>query len=189
SDKADNDVNLTLPPPPPPSVLDARFATGRIAEDLTQPRRIVINSTVYPVRIKVDGMDISVKDTKGGKIINGSVRSGDYIVISDPSVKEILVSRFEMPTEFDMMQNYPNPFNPSTMIKFALPVDAKVTVRVYDMVGQEVTQLISEQLTAGYHQVEFNANQLSSGVYFYRIDAIGLNGKDYSSVKKMMLLK
>lgn len=189
----DNETNSTssyrLPPPPPPTVLDARFSTGTYVENLSAPRTLVINSTVYPVKIKVEGMDINVRDTKGGKLLNGSVRSGDYIIISDQSIKEIQISKYEVPVDFDMSQNYPNPFNPSTTIKFALPVDAKVTVRVYDMVGQEVAQLMAEELTAGYHQVEFNANKLSSGVYFYRIDAVGLNGKDYSSVKKMMLLK
>jgi len=189
----DNDgtgnAQFELPPPPPPTVFDARFATGTNVENLDAPRTIVLNSATYPVKIKVDGMDVSVKDTKGGKLLNGSVRSGDYIIISDQSIKEIQISKYEVPTDFDMSQNYPNPFNPSTTIKFAIPVDSKVTVRVYDMVGQEVAQLMSEQLAAGYHQVEFNANKLSSGVYFYRIDAVGLNGKDFSSVKKMMLLK
>jgi hypothetical protein len=88
------------------------------------------------------------------------------------------------PTKFDLSQNYPNPFNPSTSINFDLPVDGKVSLKIYDMSGKEVMTLVNEVRTAGYHSVSFNASSLSSGVYFYTLSA-----DNFTATKKMMLLK
>lgn len=93
------------------------------------------------------------------------------------------------PKEFALDQNYPNPFNPSTKIAFRLATDANVTLKVFDILGQEVMSLISGDLTAGSHEVIFDASGINSGVYFYRIDAKGIDGTDFSSVKKMILTK
>ena len=90
----------------------------------------------------------------------------------------------EIPKKFELMQNYPNPFNPTTVIKYALPKDAHVSLKVYNVLGQEVATLVDKNVDAGYHEVNFDASQLSSGIYIYRIEA----GK-YVAVKKMMLLK
>ncbi|MDP3832263.1 MAG: T9SS type A sorting domain-containing protein, partial [Ignavibacteriaceae bacterium] len=90
-----------------------------------------------------------------------------------------------IPTEFALYQNYPNPFNPSTTIKYALPMDSKVTLVVYNIVGQKVTTLINnESVKAGYHQVNFNANELATGIYIYRLTA-----NDFTSTKKFVLMK
>jgi hypothetical protein len=92
------------------------------------------------------------------------------------------------PDIFKLEQNYPNPFNPSTNIKFSLPEDSKVTLTVFDILGQEVITLINGNLSAGAHNIDFNASSasggLNSGVYFYRIDAT-----NFTSVKKMILTK
>ncbi len=90
----------------------------------------------------------------------------------------------ELPAEFDLTQNYPNPFNPSTTIKFALPVGGVTTLKVYDIAGKEIASLVETDLEAGYHEVNFNASHLSSGVYFYK-----LTSGSYTEVKKMMLVK
>lgn len=89
-----------------------------------------------------------------------------------------------IPTSYALSQNYPNPFNPSTMIRFALPSDSKVVVSVYNVVGEKVAELVNRNMNAGYHSVPFNASNLASGIYFYRIEA----GK-FNAVKKMMLIK
>ena len=91
--------------------------------------------------------------------------------------------------EFALGQNYPNPFNPSTTINFSLAVDSKVSLKIFDVLGQEVATLLNGQLAAGSQKVSFNASSLNSGVYFYRIDASGIDGQKFSSVKKMMLTK
>ena len=93
------------------------------------------------------------------------------------------------PATFSLDQNYPNPFNPSTKISFSLADDANVNLKVYDVLGNEITTLVSKQLPAGTHSFDFNATNINSGVYFYRIEATGLNGKNFSDMKKMMLIK
>lgn len=91
------------------------------------------------------------------------------------------------PVEFSLEQNFPNPFNPSTQITFNLKVDSDVNLRVFNLLGQEIATLIDGKLSAGTQQVEFKADNLSSGVYFYRIDAKGIDGSNFSSTKKMIL--
>jgi len=91
--------------------------------------------------------------------------------------------------EFALGQNYPNPFNPSTKINFSLAVDSKVSLKIFDVLGQEVATLINGQMAAGSQDVSFDASSLNSGVYFYRIDASGVDGQKFSSVKKMILTK
>ena len=88
------------------------------------------------------------------------------------------------PKEYALYQNYPNPFNPSTTIKFALPEKASVTLTVYNMLGEKVTNLFIGEKEAGYHQISFDAASLPSGIYVYRLSA----GK-FLSTKKMMLIK
>lgn len=93
------------------------------------------------------------------------------------------------PVEFSLSQNYPNPFNPTTTINFSLAANARVELKVFDVLGQEVVTLINQQMESGYHEVLLNAAQYSSGVYFYRIEANGIDGKNFTSVKKMILTK
>ncbi|MEE9448852.1 MAG: T9SS type A sorting domain-containing protein, partial [Ignavibacteriaceae bacterium] len=94
-----------------------------------------------------------------------------------------------VPDVFTLEQNYPNPFNPSTKINFNLAVDSKVNLKVFDVLGQEVVTLISSNMVAGSHNVDFNASGLNSGVYFYRMDAAGIDGNNFTNVKKMILTK
>jgi hypothetical protein len=93
-----------------------------------------------------------------------------------------------VPSKFEISQNYPNPFNPSTKINFDLPFDSKVSIKIYDIMGREMYQLMNETKTAGYHTVQFNALNLSSGTYFYMISAQGGN-QSFNKTLKMMLVK
>jgi len=89
-----------------------------------------------------------------------------------------------VPEEYSLMQNYPNPFNPSTTIKYNLPVEGFVSIKVYDILGNEVSTLVNNNLPAGRYSVDFNASNLPSGVYIYRIQS-----NSFTAVKKLMLLK
>jgi len=89
-----------------------------------------------------------------------------------------------VPSEFFVDQNYPNPFNPITKIKYNLPHNSFVNLRVYDILGSEITTLVNAEQPSGNYEVEFNGADLASGIYFYRFDAGG-----FTSVKKMLLLK
>jgi len=88
------------------------------------------------------------------------------------------------PAAFELDQNYPNPFNPSTEIRFALPEDARVVLTLYNSLGQEIQRLLDADAPAGNHTVKLDASRLSSGTYFYRIQA-----GSYTAMKKMMLIK
>jgi len=103
-------------------------------------------------------------------------------------VKKEFVLNFTPPKEYRLEQNYPNPFNPVTTILYQLPNDSKVTLKVYDILGSEVAELVNEVQTAGYREVKFGSNRYSSGVYIYRLTAESPTGS-YSSIKKMVMLK
>lgn len=97
----------------------------------------------------------------------------------------------EIPKEFSLLQNYPNPFNPSTTISFTIPNQANVRLSVYNAIGEKVAELLNENVSAGNHQVTFDASNLSSGLYFYKISANNMlgSGQGFVDVKKMLLLK
>jgi hypothetical protein len=89
-----------------------------------------------------------------------------------------------IPTSFSLSQNYPNPFNPATTIKYDLPQNSDVTLKVYDVLGKEVATLVNENQSAGTYTVKFNANNFASGIYFYRISA-----GSFTQTKKFILMK
>jgi len=88
------------------------------------------------------------------------------------------------PTEFVLKQNYPNPFNPTTKIGFTLPTESNVKIIIYNLIGQKVAEVVNSKFSAGDHSIDFNAANLSSGIYLYKIEA-----GSFTSVKKMQLLK
>jgi hypothetical protein len=89
------------------------------------------------------------------------------------------------PTNYEISQNYPNPFNPSTLIKYQLPENSDVSLKIYNSIGKEVAQLVNGNVAAGVHEVTFDAAHLSSGVYFYVIRA----GNNFVQTRKMILMK
>ncbi|MCX7833328.1 MAG: T9SS type A sorting domain-containing protein, partial [Ignavibacteria bacterium] len=89
-----------------------------------------------------------------------------------------------IPTEYKLEQNYPNPFNPTTTISFSLPKSAFVTIKVYDVLGKEIRTILSENKDAGNHSLLFDATDLPSGIYYYKIVA-----NNFVDTKKMILLK
>ena len=90
----------------------------------------------------------------------------------------------EIPLSFTLDQNYPNPFNPGTMISFDVPSKSFVTLKVFDALGREVSTLLAEELSAGAYSRRWNAANVPSGVYFYRLQA-----GEYVETKRMILLK
>ena len=89
-----------------------------------------------------------------------------------------------VPVEFRLEQNYPNPFNPTTTIQFALPKRSEVKLKIYDLLGREVATLLDKELQPGEYKVNFEAQGLQSGIYFYRIEASG-----FVQTRKLTLLK
>jgi hypothetical protein len=117
----------------------------------------------------------NIDELKGAKI-NGVVYGDTTLVGIDDEKK--------LPNSFELFQNYPNPFNPTTSIKYSVPSLQFTIIKVYDVLGNEVATLVNEQKSSGEYEVEFDASNLSSGIYFYR-----LNTGSFSSIKKMIYLK
>jgi len=109
---------------------------------------------------------------------------GLYQIQVDPCTITNISVNPEIPKDYNLSQNYPNPFNPTTKITFALPKSGLVTLKVYDVLGREVSTLVNEVKNAGTYTVEFDASGLSSGIYFYKLESNG-----FTAVKKMMLMK
>ena len=113
-------------------------------------------------------------------------------VISAPTgetwIKEITIA-VSPPEKFEVFQNYPNPFNPSTTISYQLTANSRVNLKVYNMLGQEVTSLVDGDRLAGYHQEVWDATRCSSGVYVYQLIAMDEHGTKQVARKRMMLLK
>jgi len=120
------------------------------------------NSTSLPIKFYIDDLRIVKLDLSVG-------------IENDP---------LEIPTEFLLSQNYPNPFNPSTVISYQLVVGSHISLKIYDVLGNEVATLVNEEKPAGTYEMDFDASALSSGVYSYKIEA-----GDFVQTKKMILLR
>ena len=90
----------------------------------------------------------------------------------------------EVPSDYNLSQNYPNPFNPTTNIKFSIPTQGFVTLKVFNSLGKEVATLVNGNTNVGTYEVDFDAGSLTSGVYFYR-----LQSDNFTETKRMMLIK
>lgn len=88
------------------------------------------------------------------------------------------------PNSFTLYQNFPNPFNPATQISFYVPTAQSITIKLFDLLGNEVTTLVDGKISAGVHSVQFDGNRLSSGIYLYKLEAV-----DFVEVKKLVLIK
>jgi hypothetical protein len=126
----------------------------------------------------------SIVDVIGDSVYPTGLRyntDGIYIVTAEKIVEEI---PSVLPTNYSLSQNYPNPFNPSTNIQFSIPQDTYVRLSVYNLLGQEIAQLVDGELPAGQHEVQFEANQLPSGVYLYHLTA-----GYYVETRRMILVR
>ncbi len=101
------------------------------------------------------------------------------------AVEEKMPDESPLPTSYELQQNYPNPFNPSATIQFALPKPSAVTLKIIDMLGREIATLVDEKLPAGEHKVVFDTRTLTSGVYYYHLQA----GDEFSETRRLTLLK
>jgi hypothetical protein len=147
----------------------------------------------YDTALWVNGVTPKLHVTGGYNV------AGISFLKANPGVPPVIIPDGDVatvPDNYSLYQNYPNPFNPTTSIEFDLPEDAFVTLKIYNVLGQEVATLLNhEGLSAGSEGVDFDASILPSGVYFYRIVAEGVNddgqvtGQTFTQVKKMMLMK
>jgi hypothetical protein len=174
-----------MPPMPPAGSFDIRYSSGRVAEDINSSvQTIDMQGITYPLTVRVEGMDIRLQDVTG-KAINQNLKSGEDIVISDPTIQKLMVSGELIPTVYSLEQNYPNPFNPSTVIEFSLPENvSNVKLSIYNVLGEKVAELVNTALDAGRYSYQWNAGNVATGMYIYE-----LRTDKFVSVKKMILLK
>jgi hypothetical protein len=105
-------------------------------------------------------------------------------LLDGSAITEVDIKKDEIPQKFFLDQNYPNPFNPTTKIKYSIPQNGFVTIKIFNLWGQEVASLVNQEQRTGEYKIEFNASNLASGMYMYRIQS-----GNYSSTKKMIVLK
>ncbi|MBS1518940.1 MAG: T9SS type A sorting domain-containing protein [Bacteroidetes bacterium] len=182
-----NIQNSDLPPVPPAGVFDVRFSSDKFIESVNQNQIVRINSAEMPFKLKVtnlNGAKIRVKDNVTGNLLNKELTDNDEIIINSPLDNFTVINESQIPESYGLSQNFPNPFNPSTTIKYQIPEDGKVNIVIFDVLGRELMTLVDKVQNAGKYEMEFNAGDLSSGIYFYRL----ISG-DFSDLKRMVLLK
>lgn len=186
-DQNNVDQKYELPPAPPINTFDVRFADNAFVSTENEEKIIILNSNVYPVILRVlNAYDktYQIQDLVNGNILNETLKEGKTIQINNPLIDRVKIKKISDRINFELMQNYPNPFNPSTTIKFNLPIKTKVNLSIFNSLGEKVREMVNEELDAGFHQIEFNAQDLPSGVYFYKLNAGG-----FSKTRKLVLIK
>ena len=124
---------------------------------------------------------------RGVNIAGSGVWSSNYVRLILTGIDD---NSGIIPISYSLKQNYPNPFNPSTIIRYGIPEHSSVKLSIFNMLGQQVSELINEEQSAGNYREEFNATNLTSGIYFYRLEAISTeSSKKFISTKKMLLIK
>jgi hypothetical protein len=192
-----------LPPVPPANLFDVRFASGRfvefISENMKEPHEfpLVIQSDGTALKLSWEIKDcnnikFTLVERDGKKIKQCRMKGNGSSVSQQRNGVNYVIKAERIPESFRLYQNYPNPFNPTTKIHFDLPEPANVNLKVFDIVGREIATLSKNKLYEdGRQELTFDAVNIPSGVYFYRLEATSVsdNTKSYHQVKKMLLLR
>lgn len=149
------------------------------------------DSMAIDVRVHPEGL--ASGHYEGAFVVSGNATNSVTVPVTLDLVTSVTAEDL-VPTVYDLSQNYPNPFNPETRIKYSLPEQATVSLKIYNLLGQEVLSMASGVYEAGYYELTWNGHNNSgstvgTGIYFYRFDATGVSGKRFTDLKKMVFLK
>jgi hypothetical protein len=153
--------------------------TGNLFVNSIAPGEIIIHPSQFYVKVDTN--------FSGDFTFNFEITKDGWLYWEDTYpdiISSYVYNELDLPVNYSLYQNYPNPFNPSTTIKYGIPERSFVELRIYDILGKEVKLLVNEEQDAGYYELNFNASDLSSGVYFYQLKA----GSVFKT-KKMILMK
>jgi hypothetical protein len=160
--------------------------------DLVSPLGTLVSSSTGLNATEVVRYVPTVAGTFSFKVLNMGTTASAYTlytittksVVAAPKTAAVVVPEEEKPKAYALEQNYPNPFNPSTVIRYALPASGHVTLKVYNILGEEVATLVDGTEQAGYKSVTFDASRLASGLYIYKLAA-----NEFTSVRRLVVIK
>ncbi len=181
---AGSEADLTkyeLPPLPPQGMFDIRYSSQRFVENLVTPQGIELIGVQYPLKIKVEGLGIILSDETGKETTR--LISGEEVSLNT-ELGKLMVTVNVLPLVYALEQNYPNPFNPATTIRFSIPEEVYVNLSIYNLLGEKVKEIKNEMMKPGNYDIRFNAADLATGIYFYRLEA-----GSFLETKKMLLVK
>lgn len=146
----------------------------------------LVQMIIFKARVLILRLSNQISAPVSTRLNYGADGVIDLIIYDDNPVNSpgVNLDDYLLPKSFELSQNYPNPFNPSTTIEYSIPKNAEVTLKIYDIVGREVATLVNEYKSTGKYIVNWNASNLASGPYFYRLSA-----GDFTQTKKMFLVK
>lgn len=187
SDAVVNVNRFALPPVPPAGMFDVRFTSGRYIEDIQNPV-VEIHGARYPVVLTMDNATVNytVVDAVSGAVL-GSIEKGKGGSVEINNSKTFAVKLLSTETTgaaFSLEQNTPNPVQGETTVKFALPQEEMVSIKLYNMMGQEVATIVNGVVPAGTSAITFDTRELTSGIYTYTIKAGG-----FTATRKMVVRK
>ncbi len=189
-----------LPPVPPSGIFDVRFASSNIVTlaDSLSPKTVSLQilAAEYPLKINWEIVAHNISSgfmTIGTRTVTMN-ESGSADVISNEDQISLTLrppAQNEIPLEYALQQNYPNPFNPTATIRYDLPAASRVSLKIFNMLGQVVATLTDGVEGPGYKSVQWSAGGFASGVYMYRISATSVSdpNKNFTQVRKMVLVK
>jgi len=182
------DFDPELPPLPPASIFDIRFVDSKIASEKEEDI-IQFQGVTFPVSLSLSpksNLTLNIYDYITDKLI-AKIRPSEMVKIDNLNSNLLKIKIDRQSLSYELSQNYPNPFNSTTTIKFQIPVDERVVLKIFDVMGREVMTIVDDNFEAGVHTLKLDLGkmkEISSGIYFYK-----LSTKNFTQTRKLVLLK
>src|SRR4030095_2864219 len=170
------------------NMLNHRLEQAQQELELDNTEQAILYMFLFEARVLILRFNDRITQETADALIFSANGVIDLISGDSPNQNPVTLEHLTTPLVYSITQNYPNPFNPSTTIEYSIPENASVSLKVYDMLGKEVADLVNKSQDKGTYIINWDASNYSSGIYFYRIQAKGLKG-NFADTKKMILTK